>query len=279
MTVTDVDSNNSLDLLRSLDLVLRQCDGHDRLQANAHYMLGELHEWGEANAKHSLEQAVEHYTTAATLGHADAHAALGLLYAIGGGVAQNDALSLLHYEFGSIGDSLAAHAALGYRHLFGRGVERSCERALLHYDNAARRVVDEVEASGLHPIGRATRIETNDESGGGASDEFDDGQRRRAGDEADMLEYYEYASDRDASTLITLGMLYLQGNGGVKRDFARALQLFRDAETRGARAAADYLAHRDEQHAAGEKTKEKFPSNRFLLFVSLCFVFVCNFEF
>ena len=124
-------------------------------------------------------------------------------------------------------------------------------------------VVDEVEASGLHPIGRATRIETNDESGGGASDEFDDGQRRRAGDEADMLEYYEYASDRDASTLITLGMLYLQGNGGVKRDFARALALFRDAETRGAKAAAEYQQLREEASVDGKPAaKEKFPSNR-----------------
>lgn len=30
-----------------------------------------------------------------------------------------------------------------------------------------------------------------------------------------MVEYYEYASDRDASTLLTLGLLYLQGNGYV----------------------------------------------------------------
>jgi hypothetical protein len=82
--------------------------------------------------------AARHYQLAAQRAHADAHAALGYVYAVGDGVEQrcgemcmfvvwrvtcapthSDALSLLHYEMAALGDSFSAlaGAACAIKHL------------------------------------------------------------------------------------------------------------------------------------------------------------------
>lgn len=102
----------------------------------------------------------------------------------------------------------------------------------MHYERAAKVVVDEIVRSGLHPISRAARVALSDSDVLPASSATDDdgGRRRDADESTDVIEYFQYSSDRsDASALLTLGLLYLQGTPVVKRDFPRALAYFTDA--------------------------------------------------
>jgi SEL1 protein len=229
------------------------------IRADALFALGEMYEWHEfpedlsdstsviEDDGESIDIAIRHYTSAASLGHTHAHAALGLLYSIRANslpfashdARRMDAHALLHYTASSSSSSsssdqssTAAHMALGYRFLFGRGVPMSCSRAAMHYERAAKVVVDEIVRSGLHPLSRAARVALSDSDVLPASSATDDdGARRRDSDEStDVIEYFQYSSDlSDANVLFTLGLLYLQGTPVVKRDFPRALGHFTDA--------------------------------------------------
>jgi SEL1 protein len=240
-----------------------------KVKAKAFYALGEMHEWREVTGgdndnnnamvtthdinnvdeDESLLRATHHYSRAASLGHAPAHAALGLIFSIRSNALpttspesrQLDARALLHYTAAGT-QSTAADMALGYRFLFGRGVPMSCPRAAVHYERAARVVIDEIVRSGLHPNSRAARVALSDSDLPPPAAGDEDSARRRDADEStDVIEYFQYksSSDRsDASALLTLGLLYLQGTPVVKRDFSRALVYFRDAAKLDAPASA-----------------------------------------
>ena len=94
---------------------------------------------------------------------------------------------------------------------------------------AAQRVIEEIQTSGLHPVGDAERlVDVVEQEGSGTRDADAGGGRRRG--ESDVVEYVQYSSDRtDVSTQLALGLLYLQGNGAVERDFERAFQYLSDA--------------------------------------------------
>jgi len=221
----------------------------EALRGEAYFMLGEMYEWGQSGLNQSFDKSLEFYRKSANEGFADAHAAIAFFHAIGAGVERDELLALVHYEVAALGDSIAAHMALGYRNFYGRGVEKNCDKAAFHYNIAANRVLEEVVSTGLHPLGRAIRLDEN-------AINNDDNQRH--GDEHEVLEYYQYSSDRsDASAMITLGMLYLQGSGTVPRDFARALKYFSDANQLGSASGKAMLGYLYNYGYGVEKNHDK----------------------
>jgi SEL1 protein len=234
----------------------------ESVRAQAFFKLGELLEWRQTTHAQQLASEAEallaasvQYRESARLGHAEAHAALGLLYSVAHD-ADDAALALLHYEAGAVGGSVAAHMALAHRYHVGRGVVTSCARALAHYRSAAQVVVDEIVQSGLHPMGRAQRVGLGESDVPPSDDER--ARQRDGGESSDVIEYFQYSSDRsDASALLTLGLLYLQGTPTVRRDFARALAYFTDAAALETPASAKAMLGFMYKHGYGVKRSRR----------------------
>ncbi|WWC67752.1 uncharacterized protein I206_101664 [Kwoniella pini CBS 10737] len=160
---------------------------------------------------------------------------VGFFHATGlGGIEQDQGKALLYYTFAAVQGYRPASMALGYRHWAGIGVKEDCMLALDHYQNAAEKSY-QTFLSG--PPGGLTLPLSNtrlsDRVGGiygphaswasTGSNAHRPAIRAtmasaRGETEKEILEYYQYHSDRDSH-------LYT-GVGEIPQDFKKAKEYF-----------------------------------------------------
>ncbi|ORX35868.1 hypothetical protein BD324DRAFT_629317 [Kockovaella imperatae] len=154
---------------------------------------------------------------------------LGVFYATGiGNVTEDQGKALLYYTFSALQGYKPAQMALGYKYWAGIGVKEDCQVALDYYSDAAEKAY----ASFLGPPGgRALPLVTtrlSDRAGGiyglQASWASSNGNALRAAvkaslatargeTEEEILEYYQYHSDRDSHKYtVSLGKLFYLGS-------------------------------------------------------------------
>ncbi|WVW78646.1 hypothetical protein I302_100606 [Kwoniella bestiolae CBS 10118] len=184
---------------------------------------------------------------------------VGFFHATGlGGVEQDQGKALLYYTFAAVQGYRPASMALGYRHWAGIGVKEDCMLALDHYQTAAEQSY-QTFLSG--PPGGLTLPLTNtklsDRVGGiygphaswasTGSNAHRPAIRAtmasaRGETEKEILEYYQYHSDRDSHVytvrlgrLFYLGSVYFshagvsagaEGVGEIPRDYKKAKEYF-----------------------------------------------------
>ncbi|WWC87074.1 uncharacterized protein L201_001960 [Kwoniella dendrophila CBS 6074] len=184
---------------------------------------------------------------------------VGFYHATGlGGVEQDQGKALLYYTFAAVQGYRPASMALGYRHWAGIGVKEDCMLALDHYQTAAEKSY-QTFLSG--PPGGLTLPLTNtrlsDRVGGiygphaswasTGSNAMRPAIRAtmasaRGETEKEILEYYQYHSDRDShiytvrlGRLFYLGSVYFshagvsagaEGIGEIPQDFKKAKEYF-----------------------------------------------------
>ncbi|OCF37496.1 hypothetical protein I316_00620 [Kwoniella heveanensis BCC8398] len=184
---------------------------------------------------------------------------VGFFHATGlGGVEQDQGKALLYYTFAAVQGYRPASMALGYRHWAGIGVKEDCMLALDHYQVAAEKSYQTYLAG--PPGGRTlplTHTRLSDRVGGvygphaswastganahrpaiRATMAFARGET-----EKEILEYYQYHSDRDSHAytirlgrLFYLGSVYFshagvsagaEGVGEIPQDFRKAREYF-----------------------------------------------------
>ncbi|WRT64955.1 uncharacterized protein IL334_001896 [Kwoniella shivajii] len=184
---------------------------------------------------------------------------VGFFHATGlGGVEQDQGKALLYYTFAAVQGYRPASMALGYRHWAGIGVKEDCMLALDHYQTAAEKSYQTFLAGppgGLTLPLTHTRL--SDRVGGiygphaSWASTGSNAQRpairatmasARGETEKEILEYYQYHSDRDSHSytvrlgrLFYLGSVYFshagvsvgaEGVGEIPQDYKKAKEYF-----------------------------------------------------
>eukprot|EP01133_Synstelium_polycarpum_P018148 gene18148-21700_t len=184
----------------------------------AMYILGSMEELGETGII-NFTKAAEWYQKAADEGNADAQQSLAFLYSTGKGVPMDEARAILYYSFAAAAGNVLAKISLGYRYLHGHGTAKSCQKAARLYEEVAAIVVDDYARRGFGYQSEAYRFseEQFQKNGGRAEDES-------------VVDFFRYSATLgDASALVTMANLYLQGGLGVAQDFRVAFEYYRDA--------------------------------------------------
>lgn len=180
---------------------------------------------------------------------------LGFFYATGlGGAPRDQAKATLYYTFSALQGYKPAQMAMGYRYWAGIGVQEDCEIALDYYESAARNAYFAFTAG---PPGGKTLLlspsRLSDHYGGifgphaswastgvmGRRAAVTASQAKKRGEnEAEILEYYQYRSDRGSlSDTYRLALIFYHGSvyghgvgvssgaaavGEVPRDYAKS---------------------------------------------------------
>lgn len=180
---------------------------------------------------------------------------LGFFHATGlGGAPRDQGKALLYYTFSALQGYKAAQIAMGYRYWSGIGVKEDCDRALDYYEMAARNAYASFEAG---PPGGKTLLlspsRLSDRYGGIFGPHASwastgvmahraavkaSQAKERGENEAEILEFYQYRSDRGSlSYTYQLGLLFYLGSvyghgvgvssgaevvGEVPRDYAKS---------------------------------------------------------
>ena len=180
---------------------------------------------------------------------------LGFFYATGlGGAPRDQARALLYYTFSALQGYKAAQMAMGYRYWSGIAVKEDCDLALDYYESAARNAL---YAFNSGPPGGKTLLlspsRLSDRYGGIFGPHASwastgvmahraavkaSQAKERGENEAEILEFYQYRSDRGSlSYTYQLGLLFYLGSvyghgvgvssgaevvGEVPRDYAKA---------------------------------------------------------
>lgn len=109
-------------------------------EADAQRKLGFVFDEGLLGVQRDPERAFSLYLAAAKQGDRHAQCCVGILYAYGIGVAQNDELAVHWYQFAARGGSAQAQYNLGYSYEIGRSpLEQSTREANRWYRRAAMR--------------------------------------------------------------------------------------------------------------------------------------------
>ncbi|KAK9474163.1 uncharacterized protein V1510DRAFT_374548, partial [Dipodascopsis tothii] len=211
--------------------------------ADALYVLGDLHFYGNYTHRHDYPAALGYYKRLADLtGNATAQSTIGFMYATGmfGTIERDQAKALLYHTFAALGGSTRSDMTLAFRYHSGIGTPRNCDQAALFY----KRVADKAMAhwrSGPHGGRTLDRYNWKlaEDHGGvfgeGASESSSGPNSRKryspASDSAsldDVLEYLRYiAKKSDIAAQYSLARLYYDGTRSLPRSYTQALHYFK----------------------------------------------------
>ncbi len=125
------------------------------MNANTHYQAG-LSNYLLNTPKKNIMVAIEHFSQAAVLGHADAHYFLGRFYGLGDGISLNFAKAKEHYEKGVSLGSYKCGYALGLLYHTGTGVEKDETTAKDYFKQNYEVLLSEAESKdpvSMHILG------------------------------------------------------------------------------------------------------------------------------
>lgn len=194
----------------------------ERGDADAQYRLGMRFAEGDGVAEDDA-QAVTWYRKAAAQGHADAQRNLGHQYRYGSGVAQSDIDATHWYRQAAEQGDASGQFWLGHQYDKGKGVPVDIDQAIAWYRKAA----DQGEPTALLFLGHKYR------KGDGVPE-----------DDARAVALYRKAAEQnDAYGQIYMAMAYENGEG-VAKDDAQAVTSYRMAAEQGNPAAQTSLGHK-----------------------------------
>jgi TPR repeat protein len=217
--------------------------GIKQKQSQALLKLADIYFYGYYGYPQNIDKALQYYKfLAEEFGSPQAQQKIGFIYSIGLGSTQRDqAKALLYLSFAAMNNDIPAQISLGYRYLFGIGTERNCDESIWYYRKIADEMV-KIQQSGP-PLGRLLpppKISVYEEDGGifgkGASnaigrpiDEAKGGSDISASELLTLYQYIEENEKFNPSKQVLIALNYYQGNPPVKKDFKRALKIFKVA--------------------------------------------------
>ncbi|MFA5526401.1 MAG: tetratricopeptide repeat protein [Acholeplasmataceae bacterium] len=125
------------------------------MNAQTHYEMGLKHYLLNTPRK-NIMVAIEHFSQAVALGHADAHYFLGRFYGLGDGISLDFAKAKDHYEKGLSLGSYKCGYALGLLYHSGLGVEKDEDQAKLYFQQNYEILLSEAQAQdpvSMHILG------------------------------------------------------------------------------------------------------------------------------
>ena len=178
------------------------------------YYLGYMYENGEG-CTHDYNKALEWYLKAIENKHAKAARRAAYLFYEGKGVSQNYQTAFTLFSKAAEWSDTTAKFALAYLYENGQGVTANTELATKWYNAFALDIIPNAKSS----------MEKN-------------GQYV-----IDDLKIVAYGSSRyyAAPALCYIGYIYYYGKGGIKQNYAEAVEYFRQADEKGSKSAAYYL--------------------------------------
>lgn len=205
--------------------------------------LADIYFYGYYGYPQDIDKALKYYTFLANeYGNPQAQQKIGFIYSIGLGSTQRDqAKALLYLSFAANNNDIPAQISLGYRYLFGIGTERNCDESVWYYRKIADEMV-KIHQSGP-PLGRLfppPKISVYEEDGGifgkyasnAIGRPIDEAKVGSDISENELLTLYQYIEENEKhnpSKQVLIALNYYQGNPPVKKDFKRALKIFKVA--------------------------------------------------
>jgi len=205
--------------------------------------LADIYFFGYYGYPQDIDKAFQYYTFLANeYGNPQAQQKIGFIYSIGLGSIQRDqAKALLYLSFAANNNDIPAQISLGYRYLYGIGTERNCDESVWFYRKIAGEMV-KIQQSGP-PLGRLfppPKVSIYEEDGGifgkGASNAIgrpiDEARGGSDISEVELLTLYQFIEENEKhnpSKQVLIALNYYQGNPPVKKDFKRALKIFKVA--------------------------------------------------
>ena len=125
------------------------------MNAQTHYQAG-LKNYILNTPKKNIMAAIEHFSQAVALGHADAHYFLGRFYGLGDGISIDFAKAKQHYEKGHTLGSFKCGYALGLMYHTGMGVEKDEVLAKEYFSSNYAILLSEAQANdpvSMHILG------------------------------------------------------------------------------------------------------------------------------
>jgi TPR repeat protein len=125
------------------------------MNAQTHYQAG-LKNYILNTPKKNIMAAIEHFSQAVALGHADAHYFLGRFYGLGDGISIDFAKAKQHYEKGHTLGSYKCGYALGLMYHTGMGVEKDEVLAKEYFSSNYAILLSEAQANdpvSMHILG------------------------------------------------------------------------------------------------------------------------------
>ena len=171
--------------------------------------MGELY---EKNNYLNYELAVFWYTRSAEQGNARAQFKLGLMYANGKGVEQDDTQAVYWYEKSAKQSNADAQCNLGWMYRNGKGVEQDDEQAVFWYEKAA----EQGEAYAQRNLGWM----------------YLNGKGVEQDDEQAVYWYEKAAEQGEAYAQNNLGFMYQNGRG-VEQDDTQAVYWYEKSVEQG----------------------------------------------
>jgi len=203
--------------------------------------LADIYFYGYYGYKQDIDKAFQIYKLLADeMGNPQAQQKIGFIYSIGlGSVKRDQAKALLYLSFAAMNNDISSQMAIGYRYLFGIGTERNCDEAVWYYRKIADEMV-KIQQSGP-PLGRVLpppKISTYEVNGGifgkYASNVIGlpKDNIKSESEISTINQLYKYIEENekhDPEKQIQIGLDYYQGNSHIKKDYQKALKIFKVA--------------------------------------------------
>jgi len=205
--------------------------------------LADIYFFGYYGYKQDIDKALQIYKLLADeMGSPQAQQKIGFIYSIGLGSTKRDqAKALLYLSFAAMNNDISSQMAIGYRYLFGIGTERNCDEAVWYYRKIADEMV-KIQQSGP-PLGRILpppKISAYEDDGGifgkGASNAInrpiDEAKGASDISETELYQLYKYIEEHEKhnpNKQVLIAINYYQGTPPIKKNFKKALKIFKVA--------------------------------------------------